>query len=78
VTDPYRLGACKTPVATGKAASDLSYDVVPGQPDASILVYRMEATTPSIMMPEIGRSVVHTEAVAVVRDWISAMPGSCQ
>ena len=78
VTDPYRLGACKTPVATGKAASDLFFDVVPGQPDASILVYRMESTTPSIMMPEIGRSVVHTEGVAVVRDWIAGMSGSCQ
>jgi len=78
VTDPYRLGTCKTPVATGKAASNLSYDVVPGNPDASIMVYRMQATTPSIMMPELGRSVVHSEGVAVVRDWIAEMPGSCQ
>jgi uncharacterized repeat protein (TIGR03806 family) len=77
VVDPYRLGACKTPVATGKAAADLSYDVVPGNPDASIMIYRMQSTTPSIMMPEIGRSVVHTEGVSVVRDWITQLAGSC-
>ena len=77
VTEPYRFGVCKTPVATGKAASDLSYDVVPGQPDQSIMIYRMESTTPSIMMPEIGRSLVHTEGARVVRDWISGLPGSC-
>jgi hypothetical protein len=41
------------------------------------MIYRMQSTTPSIMMPEIGRSVVHTEGVSVVRDWISQMPGSC-
>ena len=77
VVDPYRLGACKTPVATGKAAGTLSFDVVPGNPDASIMIYRMQSTTPSIMMPEIGRSVVHTEGVSIVRDWITGMSGSC-
>ncbi len=78
VTDPYRLGQCKTPVATGKAASDLNYDLVPGQPTESIMIYRMSSTTPSIMMPEIGRSLVDTEGVQVVSDWIGGLSGTCQ
>lgn len=77
VTDPYRLGACKSPVATGKASGTFSYDVVPGQPDQSIMIYRMKASTPSIAMPEIGRSLVDTDGVAVVSAWITGLPGTC-
>lgn len=77
VTDTMHLGVCKPPVATGRASAGLQFDVVPGQPDQSIVVARMQATEPSIAMPELGRSLVHAEAVAVVRDWIAAMPGAC-
>ena len=76
-TDPARLGRCKSPVAAGTATGDLSFDVVPGQPDASILLHRMIATEPSVAMPEIGRSVVHAEGVQLVRDWIAGMTGTC-
>jgi hypothetical protein len=68
---------CKQPVAAGRASSNLMYDVVPGQPDQSIVIYRMNATEPSVAMPEIGRSLVHTEAVSIVRDWISGLQGTC-
>jgi hypothetical protein len=37
----------------------------------------MEATAPSIAMPELGRSLEHVEAVKVISDWISGMSGSC-
>ena len=37
----------------------------------------MIATEPSIAMPEIGRSVVHTEGVKLVREWIAGMNGDC-
>jgi uncharacterized repeat protein (TIGR03806 family) len=77
VTDPYALGVCKTPVAAGKAAANMKYAIVPGRPDESILVHRMLATEPAIAMPEIGRSLVHEEAVAVVRQWITGLPGGC-
>jgi uncharacterized repeat protein (TIGR03806 family) len=76
-TDPYALGVCKPPVAAGKAAASQHYDIVPGHPEESILVYRMQATAPSIAMPELGRSLEHIEAVQVVSDWITAMTGSC-
>ena len=78
VTDPYTFGACKSPVAAGKATGSLSYDVVPGAPEQSILVHRMRATEPSVMMPEIGRSLAHEEAITLVSEWIKALPGGCR
>jgi uncharacterized repeat protein (TIGR03806 family) len=78
-TDPYGLGVCKPPVAAGKAAQNQHFDVVPGHPEQSILVYRMQSTEPSIAMPELGRSLEHTEAVDLVSQWIAGMTGApCQ
>ena len=70
-------GICKTPVAVGRGSGDRPYDIYPGRPDDSILVYRMEHTDPAIAMPELGRSAVHAEGVAMVRQWILALPGEC-
>jgi hypothetical protein len=55
----------------------LPYDIVPGQPDQSILVYRMASSDPGEMMPELGRSIAHDEGVALMREWIAAMDGDC-
>ncbi len=76
-TDPAKLGVCKAPVATGRGSGNLQYDIVPGSPDASILIYRMESTEPEIRMPELGRNLVHAEGVALMREWISSMMGGC-
>lgn len=75
--DPIRLGECKPPVAAGQGTGDHMFDVVPGRPDESILVYRMRSLDPGAMMPEVGRATVHVEGVAVVRDWIKAWLGEC-
>lgn len=76
-TNPMALGECKPPVAAGKAAQGETYDIVPGQPGQSILIYRVTSTEPSIAMPEIGRSLEHVEGVQLLSDWIAAMTGSC-
>jgi uncharacterized repeat protein (TIGR03806 family) len=76
-TNPYALGVCKGPVAAGKASTNQRYDIVPGHPEQSIFVYRMQATAPSLAMPELGRSLEHAEAVQVVSDWIAQMSGGC-
>lgn len=77
VQDKGALGVCKRPVAAGGGSGGLTYDIVPGKPDSSILLHRMKATNPNIRMPEIGRSVVHEEAVSLIRQWISEMDGDC-
>lgn len=68
--DLAHLGVNKSPVAAGRGAGDLQFDIVPGQPQQSILLYRMKTTDPAIAMPEIGRELVHTEGVALIEEWI--------
>ena len=66
-------GINKTPVATGKGSGGRPYTIVPGNPDASILPYRMQSTDPGAMMPELGRSVIHEEGVALIEKWIQKL-----
>jgi len=76
-TNPSALGICKAPVASGGGSGGLDYDIVPGMPDQSILVFRIESTEAAIKMPEIGRNLVHAEGAALIREWISGLSGSC-
>jgi uncharacterized repeat protein (TIGR03806 family) len=70
---PVKFGIGKRPVAAGKGSGDLETDLVPGHPDTSIIAYRMASTDPGVMMPELGRSVVHDEGLTLVRDYIARM-----
>jgi len=72
--NPERLGVHKPPVAAGKGSGNRHFGIVPGQPDASILVYRMQSNDPGEMMPELGRATAHDEGVALIKEWIAAMP----
>ncbi|HSM32147.1 MAG TPA: SO2930 family diheme c-type cytochrome [Woeseiaceae bacterium] len=72
-----RFGICKPPVAVGRGSGDRPYDIYPGRPDDSILLYRMAHSDPAIAMPELGRSTVHREGVELVRDWIAGLAGDC-
>ncbi len=71
------FGVCKPPVAVGRGSGDRPYDIYPGRSGDSILVYRMQHTDPAIAMPELGRSAVHVEGVALISAWIAAMVGEC-
>jgi uncharacterized repeat protein (TIGR03806 family) len=64
------LGVMKTPVAAGRGSGNRQYDIVPGKPDASILLFRMQTNDPGIAMPEIGREQIHAEGVALIKEWI--------
>ena len=72
------LGVCKPPVAAGGGAGDLLYGLVPGAPEESILIYRMDTTAPDEMMPELGRSLIHSEGVELISSWVSQLPGNCR
>ncbi|GAC1634255.1 MAG: hypothetical protein NVS9B14_10110 [Candidatus Acidiferrum sp.] len=74
----FQPGYCKHPNSAGNM-HDLQYDIVPGDPEQSILLYRLSSIAPKVMMPQIGRSTVHAEGVSLIRDWISSKSlGSCQ
>lgn len=72
-TNLTKLGVMKSPVAAGRGSGGREFSIVPGQPEKSILMYRLESTDPGEMMPELGRKTTHTEGVALVREWIKAM-----
>lgn len=72
-TDPEALGVFKAPIAAGRGSGDREYDIHPGKPDESILMYRLESNDPGIRMPEVGRKMVHVEGVELIREWIRQM-----
>ncbi|WP_421826268.1 SO2930 family diheme c-type cytochrome [Larkinella sp.] len=72
-TNPTALGIMKTPVAAGHGSGGHAFDIVPGKPEASILIYRLYSTDPGDRMPELGRKTVHTESLELLRAWIKAM-----
>lgn len=73
-TDPGRYGVFKSPVAAGKGSGGRSYDIVPGKPDESILMFRLETQEPGSKMPSLARNLVHDESNELLREWILAMP----
>ncbi len=71
--DPHAIGIMKRPVAAGRGSGGHDFSVLPGQPDKSILLYRMDSAEPGIAMPELGKASVDKDGVAVVRRWIAEM-----
>jgi uncharacterized repeat protein (TIGR03806 family) len=75
-SDVAHMGWCKSPNSAGSVGG-LRYDVAPGHPDESIVIYRLESTAPKVSMPALGRDVVHVEGVELLRQWIESLPGNC-
>jgi uncharacterized repeat protein (TIGR03806 family) len=71
--DPYKRGFMKTPIAAGRGSGGRSYDIVPGKPDESILMFRIQSAEPGIAMPESPHRLIDQEAVALVRQWIQEL-----
>ena len=72
-------GVCKKPLAYSLTAPGYKYDVNPGSPQSSILLYRMNTTLTGDIMPVVGRQTIHAEATSMVGDWIrqlSSAPSS--
>lgn len=74
-TMPVRFGVNKRPVAAGRGSGVHDFDIAPGDPDGSIMIYRLDSLEPGISMPEVGRTVVHREGVELLREWIAGMDG---
>lgn len=77
-TDATRLGLCKPPVAAGRGTGGHRFSIEPGHPEQSILSYRIFSDEVGVLMPEVGRSLVHQEGLALVNAWIRDMPGDCR
>lgn len=78
-TDPFHLGVCKRPGSAGEGGEDREFDIVPGDPEQSILWYRMATEDVGAMMPDIGRSLAHRTGEALIWRWIAQMePEDCE
>ncbi len=71
--DLGNLGVCKTPGSAGKGGGGLRFDIVPGEPNKSILFYRTATMDSGAMMPQIGRAIPHKEGIEILRKWIASM-----
>ena len=71
--DPAEYGVCKVPTSAGGGTCGLTWDVVPGNPDQSILICRVETREPKVQMPPLATKLIHEHGVALLREWISAM-----
>jgi uncharacterized repeat protein (TIGR03806 family) len=69
----FQRGFWKPPVAAGRGSGGRSFGIVPGRPDESILLHRIESKEPGVMMPELSRRLVDEQGVALVRSWIASL-----
>ena len=73
VSDPYQIGVMKRPVAAGRGSGTYEFDIIPGDPAHSILMFRFASTEGGVAMPELGRESRDPAAEAVIRAWIAGM-----
>ncbi len=71
--DATNHGICKTSVAAGSGTGSLMYDIVPGKPDQSIMIYRMGSTDPEIKMPEIPNLLPDKAGIQLISEWIASL-----
>jgi len=69
----HDTGTCDVPPDKGEMGVVDGALIRPGFPDKSLVVLRMETLGPE-RMPNLGSFRVDTETVAILRDWIAALP----
>jgi len=76
-TDFTSWGVCKTPTSAGNVGNcppGAINDIVPGNPDYSILLCRVNSVKPGEMMATVGRTEVHDEGLELLRRWVEILP----
>lgn len=71
------FGYCKRPVAAGIGSGGRLFDIDPEGKNKSIVHYRMANDHLEVKMPQLGRSVVHVEALKVIGDWNDSLAAKC-
>ena len=73
-TNMATLGLCLAPATTGNG----TFIINGGNADDSGLVVRMSSDVGSVMMPYIGRTIVHEEGIQLIKDWINSLDRTCR
>lgn len=68
------FGVCKSALAGGD--TNYPYNIIPSYPEKSYLAYRMNTNIERHRMPASGRSTIHAEGVALIKEWIKRMPAN--
>ena len=71
---PAKYGVCKVPAAAGGGAGGRRVDIAPGDPEGSIVLFRMQSVDPEIKMPELPSLLSDDFGVELIREWITALP----
>jgi uncharacterized repeat protein (TIGR03806 family) len=67
------MGVCVSTQDMQDLPPELNRIVTPSRPDQSMLFYRINTTDPTYRMPLHGRTIIHDEGVALMRDWINSL-----
>lgn len=74
-TNPTNIGICVN--ADEEISPTLQKIVTPGIFSKSVLHYRLQTSDESLMMPLIGRTIVHDEGVQLLEEWIASLTQTC-
>jgi hypothetical protein len=76
LADFRRWGVCRTPTSAGgvRNCGDAELDIVPGDPDSSITLCRIDSVRESEMMAPLGRSLIDEDGYDIIRQWITDLP----
>ncbi|MBR9756854.1 MAG: hypothetical protein GYB39_02135 [Algicola sp.] len=69
------LGVCVEPDTD--LGVGLTHIVTPGNPNRSVLHYRLNATDESVRMPLLGRTLVQDEGLLLIENWITSLENNC-
>lgn len=71
---PVNLGIC---VAADDPIPGTTHIVTRGNKEESVMYYRLNNVVENERMPLLGRTIIHTEAVDMIGQWIDSMEGPC-
>jgi hypothetical protein len=63
IYERFDLHIIIVPLATRSGSGQLSYDIVPVDLEASIMINRMNSINLAVITPELGRKMIHKEGV---------------
>ena len=68
-------GICLSPRT---AVTGFPFIITAGNSSNSLVINKMNSIEAAVMMPPLGRSIVHTEGIQLITDWINSMPATCR
>lgn len=67
------MGVCVNTQDMQGFSPQLGKIVTPGRPNQSMMYHRLNTTNPTYRMPLHGRTIIHTEGLAVIEQWINSL-----